>query len=108
MRIVVGAVVERPLAHSGSHAVGDFERQRRPPLHRIEQLGINRLVEIPAHGLAAEYLRTEILGRTSLGSLHFDGFVIDGRLHHLNRSNDMGSLRIMNSEYRKTRTLPPG
>ena len=40
MRIVVGAVVERPLAHSGSHAVGDFERQRRPPLHRIEQLGI--------------------------------------------------------------------
>ena len=39
MRIVVGAVVERPLAHSGSHAVGDFERQRRPPLHRIEQLG---------------------------------------------------------------------
>lgn len=87
MRIVVGAVVERPLAHSGSHAVGDFERQRRPPLHRIEQLGINRLVEIPAHGLAAEYLRTEILGRTSLGrtslgSLHFDGFVIDGRLHH--------------------------
>ena len=56
MRIVVGAVVERPLAHSGSHAVGDFERQRRPPLHRIEQLGINRLVEIPAHGLAAEYL----------------------------------------------------
>ena len=82
MRIVVGTVVERPLAHSGSHAVGDFERQRRPPLHRIEQLGINRLVEIPAHGLAAEYLRTEILGRTSLGSLHFDGFVIDGRLHH--------------------------
>ena len=54
MRIVVGAVVERPLAHSGSHAVGDFERQRRPPLHRIEQLGITRLVEIPAHGLAAE------------------------------------------------------
>ena len=82
MRIVVGAVGERPLAHSGSHAVGDFERQRRPPLHRSEQLGINRLVVIPAHGLAAEYLRTEILGRTSLGSLHFDGFVIDGRLHH--------------------------
>ena len=80
--IVVRTVLQRPLAHACRDTVGNLERQRRPPLHRIEQLGINRLVEIPAHGLAAEYLRTEILGRTSLGSLHFDGFVIDGRLHH--------------------------
>ena len=83
VRVVVRAVLQRPLAHPGSDAVGDFARQRRAVLHRVEQRRIGFLVEVLAHGLASEDLLAEIIRRTPFGSLHFDGRVVDRRIDHL-------------------------
>ena len=81
--IVVGSVLEGPLPHAGGDAVGHLARQRRAVLHRVEQRRIGLLVEVFAHGFATEDLLPEIVRRTPLGSLHFDGRVVDRRIDHL-------------------------
>ena len=81
--VVVGTVLQRPLAHACGNAVGNFARERRTVVHRVEQLRVSLLVEILTHGGASEYLLSEIVRRTTFGSLDLHGVVIYRRIDHL-------------------------
>ena len=81
--VVVGTVLQRPLAHACGNAVGNFARERRTVVHRVEQRRVSLLVEILTHGGASEYLLSEIVRRTTFGSLDLHGVVIYRRINHL-------------------------
>lgn len=83
MGIVVGTVLQRPLAHARRDTVGNLPREGRTVLHRIDKGVVSSLVQILAHGCAPEYPFPEIVRRTSFGSLHLDGGVVYGRIDHL-------------------------
>ena len=83
MGIVVGTVLQRPLAHACRDTVGNLPREGRTVLHRIDKGVVSSLVQILAHGCAPEYPVPEIVRRTSFGSLHLDGGVVYGRIDHL-------------------------
>ncbi len=83
VRIMVSTVFQRPLAHTGSHAISHFARQGRTFVHRLREDGIRPFVEILAHGGTVEYFVAEVIRRTSLGSDRLDCSVIDRRVDHL-------------------------
>ncbi len=81
--VVVGSVLEGPLAHACGDAVGQLARQRRAVLHRVDQRVVGRAVEVLAHGVAAEDLLAEIVRGTPCRDLHLEGRVVDRRIDHL-------------------------
>ena len=83
VRVVVRAVLQRPLPHARRDAVGDLARQARAVFHRIDQRFVSRLVQVLAHGGAPEHLLAEIVRRTSFGGINLDGGVVYSRIDHL-------------------------
>ena len=81
--IVVGAVVEGPLAHAGGDAVGQLELEWGAFLHGVEQRHVGMIFDISAHGGAAEDHFAEVFRRARCRCLNLYGPVIQRRFDHL-------------------------
>ena len=83
VRIVVGTMLQGPLAHAGGDRVGHLALQGRSVGHRVRKGLKGFLVEVFAHRLTAEHFSPEVIRRTAFGSLYLHGRVINGRIDHL-------------------------
>ncbi len=85
MGIVVGTVLQRPLAHARRDTVGNLPREGRTVLHRIDKGVVSSLVQILLRMAARpEYPFPEIVRRTSFGEPFTSTAVwFYGRIDHL-------------------------